>query len=143
MPLIVKQPGKTPYLSGVTAQETMLGIVDVTIRVAAYEEAGEHWKRVLSGPRHGGYGRIFIQRYGINRRRYLNCYDWRGMYRGQPANIDECPGAMFIWQGKKEASTEPVFAHNNQRLGRDMGWALRPFQQTGETDFWEVRFKFV
>jgi hypothetical protein len=134
---------KSTYVSGVSAVEIAPGFVEITIEAARYQEAGAHWKRVLSKSNNGGYGRIFIQRHGANWRRYVNCYDWRGMYRGEPANIDECPGAMFVWQADKEASTEPVFAHNNQALGRDMGLALRPFSQTDPTELWEVRFKFT
>lgn len=146
MAFIVDRLGKPPRLTGVRALEIRDGVVEVTILTSFYEEAGEHWRRVLSGPRHGGYRRIFIQRDGANRRRYLACYDLRGFYIAQPVNIDECPGAMFIWETKKDASIQPVLAINNQQLGRDMGIELRQFHQKGEhgfLDLWEVQFRFI
>lgn len=44
---------------------------------------------------------------------------------GVVANLDECPGAIFGWSGKKEAHVEALDAIDNQALGRDIGAALR------------------
>lgn len=110
------------------------GVVNVTIRASAYGQAGEHWRKVLTGPNHGGYGKIFIQRFGANLRRYLSCYELRDYYRGaQGANLDECPGAMFIWTSHKPADVEAIDAIDNQKLGRELGNALRARRQMNET----------
>lgn len=128
----------------ISTNELLPGIVQVIIRVSDYGQAGEHWRDVLEGPNHNGYGKIYIQRYGANRRRYENCYDLSSYYRGcAGANIDECPGAMFIWTSDKDADVEAIDAVDNQKLGRELGNALRRFYQRDEKDLWEVRFQFV
>lgn len=128
----------------ITTRDIRPGVVEVTIPVAAYGQAGAHWRRVLGGPNHRGYGRIYIQRFGANQRRYLSCYELRDYYRGEKgANLDECPGAMFVWSGMKEASVEAIDAIDNQALGRDLGAALRKYPQKDERDLWEVIFRFV
>lgn len=128
----------------ITVTEVRPGVLDVVILASAYGQAGEHWRDVLGKPNHGGYGRIYIQRHGANRRRYENCYDLAGYYRGcAGANIDECPGAMFIWTSAKEADVEAIDAIDNQALGRALGNKLRPFKQATEADLWEVRFRFL
>lgn len=120
------------------------GVAEVVIPVKEYGQAGQHWRRVLSGRNHGGYGQIYIQRFGANKRRYWSCYDLRGYYRGNSgANLDECPGAMFIWTAPKDADVEAIDAIDNQALGRDLGSALRKYPQRDERDLWEVVFRFV
>lgn len=120
------------------------GIITVCIHTSAYGQAGAHWRGVLKGPNHGGYGRIYIQRSGANERRNEACAELRWHYRGQKgANVDECPGAMFIWTGGKLAHVEAVDAIDNQKLGRDLGGKLRRFKQKSPKDLWEVRFRFV
>ena len=127
----------------ITTSEIKPGVIDVTVTTAPYGQAGAHWRRVLSGANHGGYGKIYIQRFGANQRRYWSCYVLRDYYRGNPgANLDECPGAMFIWVGKKEAHVEALDAIDNQALGRALGAALRKFPQNDERDLWEVVFRF-
>ncbi len=128
----------------IQVREVRPGVVEVTIPAAAYGQAGEHWKQVLSPPNHGGYGRIYIQRFGANRRRYEACYALRDYWRGNPgANLDECPGAMFIWTTAKAADVEAIDAIDNQSLGRDLGLKLRQFEQKDERDLWEVVFRFI
>lgn len=127
---------------GVIAREVG-GVVDVTIVAAHYGDAGGHWKRTLEGPKHNGYGRMFIQRSDSARRRRWHTDDPRQWYVGEKGvNQDECPGAMFIWTTLKAVHVEAVDAIDNQRLGRDMGRALRPYQD-GNGDMWEIRFHFV
>jgi hypothetical protein len=127
----------------ISVNEIRPGVLEVTILASAYGQAGTHWRQVLSGPNQGGYGRIYIQRYGANQRRYLSCYELRDYYRGNKgANLDECPGAMFIWTAAKPAHVEAIDAIDNQTLGRAMGLALRPYPQRDEQDLWEVRFRF-
>jgi hypothetical protein len=129
----------------IRTREIRPGVVQVSISVSAYGQAGHHWRDTLGAPDHNGYGRIFIQRFGANQRRYWHCYGPRDWYKGEKgANIDECPGAMFIWPcSLKEPSVEAVDAVDNQNLGRDMGQALRKFEQQDKTDLWEVVFRFV
>ena len=50
---------------------------------------------------------------------------------------------MFIWTAVKEADVEAIDAIDNQKLGRNLGTALRPFAQNDEKDLWEVQFRFV
>lgn len=128
----------------ITTREMRPGVIEVTILTATYGQAGMHWRRILGGPDHRGYGQIYIQRYGANQRRYQSCYELRDYYRGEKgANLDECPGAMFVWSGMKEAHVEALDAIDNQTLGRDLGAALRKYAQHSEKDLWEVVFKFA
>jgi hypothetical protein len=129
----------------IVAREVGAGVVEVTLSSSAYGQAGAHWKHVLDGPNHNGYGRLFIQRYGANQRRYWHCYGEGDWYRGvKGANMDECPGAMFIWPfSLKHPHVEAIDAIDNQRLGRELGAALRPYSQRDENDLWEVVFRFV
>jgi hypothetical protein len=127
----------------ITTREIKPGVVEVTISAAAYGQAGAHWRRVLSRSNHGGYGKIYIQRFGANQRRYWSCYELRDYYRGNPgANLDECPGAMFIWTANKPAHVEALDAMDNQALGRALGAALRKYPQRNAEDLWEVVFRF-
>ena len=128
----------------ITTREIQPGVVEVTIRAAAYGQAGAHWRQVLGGANHNGYGRIYIQRHGTNQRRYLSCYELRDYYKGERgANLDECPGAMFIWSGGRVAHVEALDAIDNQKLGRELGAALRAYPQATPLDLWEVVFRFV
>jgi hypothetical protein len=129
----------------ITTKEITPGVIEITISALKYGQAGEHWRDVLRGPNHNGYGRIFIQRYGANQRRYWHCYGPGTWYKGEKgSNMDECPGAMFIWPfSLKDPSVEAVDAIDNQKLGRDMGLALRKYPQQLATDLWEVVFRFI
>ena len=50
----------------------------------------------------------------------------------------------FIWPfSLKEPSVEAVDAIDNQKLGRDMGQALRKLSQKDANDLWEVVFRFI
>jgi hypothetical protein len=126
----------------VTAREIVPGVVEVVIHYRAYGDAGQHWKKVLGRANHG-YGQIYIERFGADARRRDNIWPMKGLYKGQPADLDECPGAMFIWTGDEEASVEPVFYFNNRALGSDLGYALSPFEQRSRDMLWEVRFRFA
>ncbi len=121
------------------------GVVTVTIITAVYGDAGRHWKDVLDKPNHGGYGKIYIQREGAEQRRREACWSLRGLHAGNPAaNLDECPGAMFIWTNSgKEADVEPLCATANQKMGRELGQALQQFAQATPADLWEVKFRFL
>lgn len=128
----------------IVVTEIRPGVLQVLIRASAYGQAGAHWRKVLEGFNHNGYGKIYIQRYGANQRRYQNCYDLAGYYKGcAGANIDECPGAMFIWTTMKAADVEAIDAIDNQALGRDLGNKLRQYKQKDEKDLWEVQFRFL
>ncbi len=129
----------------ITTKEIKPGIIEITIRVSAYGQAGTHWCSTLSGPNHNGYGKIYIQRHGANKRRYWHCYNPGYFYKGEKgSNMDECPGAMFIWPfSTKMPSVEAIDAIDNQKLGREMGLALRKYKQNDVNDLWEVVFKFI
>ena len=129
----------------ITTREIRPGVVEVVIPATSYGQAGAHWRKVLDGPNHNGYGRLFIQRYGANQRRYWHCYAFGDWYKGEVGpNRDECPGAMFIWPySLKPADVDVVDAVDNQTLGRDLGAALRLYPQKDSNDLWEVVFRFV
>ena len=128
----------------IKTQEIRPGVIRLTILTSAYGQAGLHWKQILDKRDHGGYGKIYIQRFGANQRRYWSCYEQRGDYKGNAgANLDECPGAMFIWTGMKVADVEALDAIDNQKLGREMGLSLRQYEQRSEKELWEVVFRFV
>jgi len=129
----------------ITAKEIRPGVVELSIVTAAYGDAGSHWKSVLDKPSHGGYGKVYIDRFDARARRRDSCWELSGLHAGNPgANLDECPGAMFIWSNSgKRADVEPLCADSNQRMGRDMGNALRKFPQKTRADLWEVVFRFV
>ncbi|MEM5387780.1 hypothetical protein VSR68_29890 [Paraburkholderia phymatum] len=130
-------------MKGVSVKEVRPGFLEIKILSSAYGEAGAHWMRTLSPPENGGYGRIFIQRFGANKRRYWHCYGPKDWYKGESGiNQDECPGAMFVWTSGKYASVEAVDAIHNQSLGRDLGLALSAYPQQDENDLWEVTFRF-
>jgi hypothetical protein len=131
-------------MSGVVTQEVAPGVIEITIHTHHYGQAGDHWRRTLSGPNNGGYGTIYIQREGAAKRRYWHTRGPRVWYKGEKGiNQDECPGAMFIWTTMKYPSIEEVDALDNQRLGGDLGRELQKYPQAAPDDLWEVRFKFL
>lgn len=56
----------------ITTTEIRPGVIEITIQVKAYGDAGKHWQRVLGSRNHGGYGKIYIERFGIGQRRRDN-----------------------------------------------------------------------
>jgi hypothetical protein len=131
-------------VTGISVKEFRPGVLQITIAVARYGDAGAHWKRTLSGAMNGGYGKIYIQREGRKQRQYWHTVGPRMYYRAEKGvNQDECPGAMFIWTSRKEHSVEAVDAIHNQNLGRDLKNSLLPYQQQTPNDLWEVTFLFA
>ena len=146
------------YLSNIFIEWISPGVLAVNIRTAAYPGAADHWKAQLTGENAKKWGRIFIDpsaREGKQRRRDA-LHPWGDTYKGEAgANLDECPGAMFVWETQAIAHVEPVDARSNQDLGRDMYHALRRgirdaidpskasrMPRRGEMGWWEVRFRF-
>jgi len=135
------------------------GILLCTIRTDAYFMVGAHWKQQLTGHNATQWGRIYMDpdRKAKDRRRREALADWRGIYAGhKDINLDECPGAMFIWEKPTTAHVEPLCAVSNQEFGRDMYAALHEAVKTamiksgtwegrpkGYMGWWEVRFAFV
>jgi hypothetical protein len=131
-------------MMGISTREIQPGVVEITINTQFYGQAGKHWSSTLSGPNNNGYGKLYIQRFGANQRRYWHCYGPGDWYKGEKGiNQDECPGAMFIWTSLKEPSIEAVDAIENQKLGRDLGRELRKYPQKDASDLWEVAFRFI
>ncbi len=131
------------------------GIIHVTIVTAAYPTAGDHWRQQLTGSNLRKWGRIFIDPdpHEAKERRSMAIGPLQGLYKGQPAaNIDECPGAMFIWETDEIADPMPVDAKSNQQLGIDLYHALcrevmkqkgcKYKEVRGHLTWWEVRFAF-
>lgn len=129
----------------ITTIEIRPGVIEVVIQTNMYGDAGQHWKDTLSGPNHGGYGKIYIQRFGIEERRKDSLWELKPYYKGEGIhiNLDEAPGAMFIYTANKAVSVEALDAVSNQKLGRELGNALRKFKQNSENELWEVIFRFT
>lgn len=130
-------------MGAIIAEEIRPGVIEILIHTQYYGQAGVHWERVLNGHDNNGYGHIYIQREGAEQRRYWHTRGPRSSYQGNKGiDQDECPGAMFIWTALKYPSVEAVDSIDNQKLGRDMGLALRQYRQGDSDDLWEVTFKF-
>ncbi|WP_156955227.1 hypothetical protein [Polaromonas glacialis] len=132
------------------------GVINVTILVPAYPTVAEHWRQQLTGANLKKWGRIFIDPApgAAGERRSLALAPFGSLYKGQAgANLDECPGAMFIWDSQEPAHVHPTDARSNQDFGRDLYFALlhRVLSETGPCKrmelknrmaWWEVRFAF-
>jgi hypothetical protein len=88
-------------------------------------------------------------------RRSMALPPFGSLYKGEKGNnLDECPGAMFIWDTQKTAHVQPCDALANQEFGRDLYFALahRVLHETGPCPrsqlkrrlaWWEVQFVFA
>ncbi len=133
------------------------GVISVTILTTAYPTVGEHWRQQLTGKNLRKWGRIYIDPAPgeADERRSMALAPFGKLYKGEVgANIDECPGAMFIWETQEIAHGHPTDARSNQDLGRDLYHALcsRVKAETGPCKrselksrlaWWEVRFSFA
>jgi hypothetical protein len=133
------------------------GIIEVTVLTAGYPMVGEHWKQQLTGRNAAKWGRIYIDPApgAAEERRSMALAPFGSLYKGEKGNnIDECPGAMFIWETQEPAHPQPCDAVSNQAFGRDLYSALshRVMHETGPCPrsavrqrmaWWEVRFVFV
>jgi hypothetical protein len=120
------------------------GVVEVRIRTAAYPMVGLHWRQQLTGSNAAKWGRIFVDPSKEERRtrRRGALHSFGDLYRGEVGNnLDECPGAMFVWETNRESHVQPCDARSNQDLGRDLHSALRRVI-SGPMGWWEVRFVF-
>ncbi len=143
----------------ITARVIEPGVIFCEIYTTAYFMVGEHWRNQLTGNNKRKWGRIFIDpsKTAKQLRRRDALSDLRGLHRGNAAvNLDECPGAMFIWETQADTHVEPLCAVSNQAFGRDLYWALYAAVRTAlEKDgvwagrrasfmgWWQVRFGFV
>ena len=152
-----KSPGNPRFWAGT-------GVILCRIRWQFYGQAGQHWKDQLSPPNLKKWGQIYIDanktEQDINRRDAL----WPN--RESPAgrtsqqkleatatNLDECPGAMFVWETRALADVQPLCAQSNQELGRHMYNALAGAVKRAmvkpatfkrrDMQWFEVVFKFV
>ena len=144
-------------MANITVDHISPGVVQVTIRSAAYPQVGEHWRRVLSGNNTQRWGRIWTDpdAQAADERRADAMWEEGQSTRGMPhANRDECPGAMFIWETQEISDVEVCCASANQAFGRDLYNALRPLirQQNknyvdrryrNRLSWWEVKFNFI
>ena len=144
-------------MANITLNHLEPGVVQVTIRTAAYRQVGEHWKRVLSGANARRWGRIWTDpdSAAADERRADAMWEEGPTTRGLPHfNRDECPGAMFIWETQEISDVEVCCASANQAFGRDLYNALRkliPMQNKkyvepryrSRLSWWEVKFKFI
>jgi len=149
-----------PPSGNITARVVTPGVLFCEIRTAAYFMVGEHWRDQLTGRNARKWGRIYIDPSKTEKklRRRGNLADWRGMYKGnQAVNCDECPGAMFMWDGKEfDSHVEPLCAVSNQAFGSDLYWALYRAIKTAMIKdgkwagrrasfmgWWQVKFGFI
>jgi hypothetical protein len=111
------------------------GVIKCRINWQRYGMVGEHWKNQLIGTNRQKWGKIYIdadeREQAINRRDALwphkesTANRTRKQKREAAAtNLDECPGAMFVWESREPADVEPVCAQLNQDFGRDLYFAL-------------------
>ena len=132
-------------MSGVLAEMSQKGFVDVTVQRKFYPQIAQHWESQLTGRNAAKWGRIWIDPSSVEKdnRRRENLWEEGPSTRGLPqANRDECPGAMFICETQEFADVEVCCATQNQAFGRDLFWALR--KELGKKmGWWEVRFHFV
>jgi hypothetical protein len=140
---MAKNPPHPP--ENISAAIGPAGVVNVTINVPAFPMVGAHWRDQLSGPNARRWGKLFIdpdkEECEERRRDALNSF--RGLYGGEPANnLDECPGAMFYWDGPEyPAHVQPLCASDNQALGRELYRVLRK-TIPGDLSWWQVVFQF-
>lgn len=122
------------------------GVVQVEIGVQGYPMVGLHWKEQLTGANLRKWGRIYIDDdpSAKRARRRLALYPFGRLYAGEVGNnLDECPGAMFVWENQDQvAHVMPCDARANQDLGRDLYNALRA-AIVGPMGWYEVRFSFA
>ena len=114
------------------------GRIKCRIRWQIYGDAGRHWKEQLTGRNLRKWGKIYID--ANEAEQALNRKEAVGHLRDSAAiraartklekkqaaatNIDECPGAMFVWETRETADAMFLCAVSNQELGRDMYRAL-------------------
>jgi len=112
------------------------GVIKCRIRWQQYGLVGQHWKEQLSGRNLRKWGKIYID--ANKAEQALNRSEALGPHRESSAlrnaqqrleaaatNLDECPGAMFVWETRETADVEPLCATTNQKFGRDLYQALR------------------
>jgi hypothetical protein len=129
-------------MSKVTAVEREDGVIIVRIPVAAYGDAGLHWRTVLGGSGRARFGSIYLQRFDATERREASTYYLKGIWEGTGLDRDECPGAMFIFTGCVGYDVREVSAHMNRKLGSDMRHALSRFEQPSPSVLRPVEFEF-
>jgi hypothetical protein len=133
------------------------GVIRVTVLLPGYPMVAEHWRQQLTGTNGAKWGKIYIDPApgAKEERRSIALAPFGSVYRGEKGNnLDECPGAMFIWETQEPAHVEPCDAISNQEFGRDLYYALRhrilhdtgpcPVSQVKKRmAWWEVRFSFI
>jgi hypothetical protein len=131
---------------GVQVSLPVNGEITITIKAAAYPMVGAHWRDQLTGTNRLKWGNIYVDddkdAKRLNRRIAMD--QWGKLYRGETGNnLDECPGAMFVWDGEEQtAHVQPCDARSNQDLGRDMYNAL--YKAFGFKMAWyKVEFDFL
>jgi hypothetical protein len=134
-----------PGTRAVTATPPDQGRLTLIINVQSFGLTGQHWKDQLTGRNRSKWGKIYIhadKALTIENRR-IATQDWRGAFRAQPVDIDECPGAMFIWERQEvEADAMPVDRWSNRALGSAIRHALDAII-TGSKAWYEVDFRFI
>ncbi|MGH7202057.1 MAG: hypothetical protein ACREJB_15745 [Planctomycetaceae bacterium] len=152
---------KPEYHSNIQVKLAAPGVIEVRIRAIAYGQTGRHWKQQLSGKNAQKWGRLFIDPdpREVKTTRKMATWEQRGSFKGCYLDQDECPGAMFLFDGPGEegfSHVEWVDSWSNQKMGRELYWALRafflarmkPHKQSSLRDirkdmgWWEVRFAF-
>ena len=134
-----------PYRKRIRVRWVAAGVVEATISTRAYPMVGDHWKSQLSGMNAKKWGWIAIDpdRVAKRDRRREALGPWGNLYAGEVGNnLDECPGAMFMWQTNEPAHVQPCDARSNQEFGRDLYFALRA-AIPGPMGWWQVRFAFL
>jgi hypothetical protein len=103
-----------------------------------YGSTGHHWARALGESAVARrYGKLFIDRPNAAQRRTEALEGSWKVGRGDPADLDECPGAMFRPSIHVPSDVELCDAGSNRALGTDLKNALAKYR-----DWTEVQFHF-
>ncbi len=155
-------------LAPVTAYVIAPGVIKCRILWRHYPMVGLHWRDQLTGANRRKWGRIYIDcdkaEQHLRRREAVSPLRKRPRAKmsdqekleADVENIDECPGAMFIWETQEDADIMPLCAYSNQKFGRELYNALRAAvgvamekelggkpPKRSHLDWWEVKFEFA
>lgn len=134
-----------PGTAGVTASKPTNGKLTLTINVRTYGVTGLHWKEQLSGSNRDKWGKIYISGDAelTKMNRSIATGHAKGLFKGYPVDIDECPGAMFMWDGpEQQAHDVATDRSSNRALGSAIRHALRSAID-GPMAWYQVEFEFV
>jgi hypothetical protein len=122
----------------------------IHINSNAFGLTGKHWQEQLAPPNRAKWGNIYymIDPAASRAQRREACADLKGVYAKTGLDIDECPGAMFFWDGEEDvAHVMPVDFASNRSLGAAIGTHVRnvvgAFGGLKKNEGYPVQFRFI